>query len=218
MSLGVCAIAGAPSRVAVVVVERSGPGLHCGVVYHASTGEPRYLHLAWHLDLRDEPSLPTGWWVVPSLDDDVLEDAATQAEAVAKSYRDGRVPYAFDRADASILADGRLHLGRSHGLTCASFIALLFESSRASLVEMGSWGQDTSAAREEADRAAQQRIVEWLREGYPEQAALLDAEIGCARLRPEEIAAASGLLPHPLTRALAEAGAQQLWQAITLGP
>ena len=188
--------------------------LHCGVIYRDAENQTKYLHLAWHLELENEDVLPKGWWVLPTADEDALEDLATLAERVAEAHNDKKIPYAFERADARISKRNRIYLGKSYGLTCASFVALLFEKVGLPLVDLAEWGTGRSEKRIAEDSAVQERLVESLRHKYPEQAALIQSEVGCARLRSEEIAAASGMSPQPLGIQRAEAGAVIVWRVV----
>ena len=166
-----------------------------------------------HLRLIDERAPHgTGWWVVPTPDNDALEDLATLCAVVAR--RRPQIPYALTAADARVTQDGSFLLGGSHGLTCASFVAVLFLGVGVRLVDMQSWLADRDLARAEEDEQAQRRLAEHLSGRWPAHAALVSAEVGCARLRPEEVAAASGVSPHPLTLARGVAAARIVQSAI----
>jgi hypothetical protein len=83
------------------------------------------------------------------------------AVAAGVAERPGRLPDAWKPQGARFTAHGALdHVGR-HGLTCASFVAVLFESANAPLIELSTWHQ-RDPARKAEDDAAQQRLVDAL--------------------------------------------------------
>ena len=181
-------------------------GLHVGVWLHLG-GAPVFLHLAWHLDLRCEAPSEPAWWVVPQLSRAAQLLVSRRAAMVAVAHERGEVPYALNGRDVRFDDQGALLLGGRHGLTCASFVAVLFESAGVPLVDIDTWNQ-RDAARLAEDEDAQRRLVAALRQEHPEQAERVAPEIGCARLRPEEVAAASGMEPRPVAfPAAAAAGA-----------
>lgn len=197
-----------PTEDSVVTVMTSPVGAHIGLLYRATDeGTRRHLHLAWHFSLKDEQTpLPDAIWVEPRLDELALANVSASARLIAKRRQDGRVPYAFRAADAAFDNAGDLRLNRSHGLTCATFILLVFAHAGIELLETTTWDQDRPAARRREDDTAQGLLVEYLRATPDAQAhaELVASEIGCTRIRAEEVAAASGMTGHPITFARAE--------------
>jgi hypothetical protein len=135
-------------------------------------------------------------------------------EAPGVAERPGRLSNAWEHQGARFTADGALDLGGRHGLTCASFLAVLFESVNAPLIELGTWHK-RSPARHAEDDGPQQPLVDAVAARHPTQAALVQREVARLRIRPEGIAAASGIAPQPVAfdwaepvgRAVARAGA-----------
>lgn len=207
-SATLAAVARPPTQDAVVVIQRGPVGAHVGVWYRLDdAGARRCLHLAWHYDLRDDTDLADfGHWVVPALDELALHDVRTSARLIADRGEYDRVPYAFDRADARFDGSGAFQQNASLGLTCATFVQLVFEHAGIQLLDDASWDQ-RSAARRAEDEAAHAKLVDWLAKsndaGSRRHAELVRADIGCARVRAEEVAGASGLseLPVPFERA-----------------
>lgn len=131
--------------------------------------------------------------------------------AYALRYEKG----AFDPASGEFLTE------YGHGLTCATFVLALFASYGVQLVSGGEWiaGRDAAGAAE--DRAWQELIVRFLREYLEKKRrqrgidareieeleahiAAVEGEIGCARFRPEEVAAAGTVATLPAGFAHAE--------------
>lgn len=197
-----------PSPRAVLFVHPSPVGAHVGFVYAANDdGARRVLHQAWHYDTRDQPlsefladeDTPTPrLWIEPSLGVDDQNDLRTMAALVASRIRDQQLPYALRRADAAIQRDGRVVLGSSLGLTCATFVTALFDAVGVPLLDEETWSE-RNAARIAEDNAAQGRIADWLSARHPAHARRVrEAEVGCTRIRAEEVAVASGMAPHPV--------------------
>ncbi len=195
-----------PAEDVVVFVMKGAVGAHVGMLYRAdAAGERRYLHLAWHHRLQNEPTLSSkSWWIVPCLDDFELADLRTSARLIARRHQDGLVPYSFRPAAAHFDRDGTLRLNDSIGLTCATFVLLVFAHAGIHLLDSATWDTDRPLERRQEDDAAQRELVAYLRKN-PEsrsQADLVEQEIGCMRIRAEEVAAASGMsgLPVPFAR------------------
>jgi hypothetical protein len=189
-----------PTDFAVVTVMEGLVGAHVGLYYRTdSDGVNRHLELAWHLQLENKPNHPeNAFWVEPRLEELALADLAASARLIAKRHQDGLVPYALDPADARPDPDGTLQLNQSLGLTCATFLVLVFRHARIELLDTITWSQDRSAERQREDEDAQRRLVGALQRDYREHAALVEREVGCTRIRAEEVAVASGMTGHPI--------------------
>lgn len=207
-ALTVAPMSKTPDKDAVVTVMKGSVGAHTGLLYVANDdGARRHLHLAWHFLLKDDEAPPAdAFWVEPHLDDLALADLRTSAHLIAKRHEDGRVPYALRPVDAHFSIAGALQLNKSLGLTCATFVILVFAHARIHLVETTTWEHARSPERKLEDDAAQSRLVGYLRKEPDAQkhADLVEADIGCTRIRAEEVAAASGMVGHPITFGRAE--------------
>lgn len=183
---------------AAVSIEPTEIGCHIGVFYVANdAGDVRHLHLAFHHALRDEIPASRERSVVPALAGTDLSTVATFARLVARRNADGRVPYAL-KDGARLNADGGVDLRGALGLTCATFVMELFRAADVVLLDEATWHAGRSAEREEEDRAAQAKLVGYLRSRNAVHAGLVEGEVGCTRFRSEEVAAASGLSGHPI--------------------
>ncbi len=187
-------------------------GLHVGLMMTRGE-ERRFVHLAWHLQLRDDPPPDEGRGVPPSFGRAVSVTVRKRVLRVLDAVRRGQIPYGLDSQGVSVDAEGVVILGSRSGLTCASFVAVVFASVNCPLVDLGTWDERTSARRREDDEA-QFTLVAHLRRHYPAHAERVAAEIGCNRLRPEEIAAASGMTPHPVKFAAAAAAGAKLAEVV----
>jgi len=202
-----------PTQDAVVFITSGLVGSHVGLSYIAhDDGTRARLELAWHLQLRHDEGAGTEAWVQPAIDEFALSNVRMSAGLIASKRRDGSVPYAFARNDAHYREDGTLQLGASLGLTCATFVLLVFEHARVPLIDEASWGQPRTE-RTTQDTAAQEELVAAMRRDprFQDHASSLSAQVGSIRIRAEEVAAASGLDAHPIAFArAAPAGASLL--------
>lgn len=196
----------APARAVAGLCALPGAvGAHVGIVYCADDeGTRRVLHQAWHHDTRDESvdcfvdgSAKPCLWVQPGLDVDEQNDLRTMARLVASRLSENRLPYALLRRDATVGQDGVVALGQSIGLTCATFVLLLFAAASVPLLDEPSW-EPRSEPRRRADETAQEALVQHLERRWPEHARRVREESGCTRFRAEEVAAASHLCERPV--------------------
>lgn len=198
----------APVADAVVTVCKSPVGAHVGLLYRVDdAGARRHLHLAFHFLLKnDEAPEADALWVAPRLDDIALADVRASAQLIARRHEDGRVPYAFRRGAHFSATTGALELNGSLGLTCATFLNLVFAHAHVPLLDAATWEEGRSPERRAEDEAAQRRLVTYLRQtaGAAKHAELVEKEVPCTRIRAEEVAAASGMTGHPIAFARAE--------------
>jgi hypothetical protein len=96
--------------------------------------------------------------------------------AYALRYEGGK----FEPESGSFLTE------KDRGLTCATFVLAIFATRGIPLLRTEEWPPRPD------DEAWQRAVVEMLREGgaEAEHIAAVEQEIGCARFRPEEVAAA----------------------------
>jgi hypothetical protein len=199
-----------PSLEAALFVQEGAVGAHVGVVYNADTGH-RLLHQAWHCDTRDQSvaevlaSNQSVWLVPPALDEDQQNNLRAHAALVANNVRTGlAVHYAFLAKDASIDSAGMPKLGQSLGLSCSTFISRLCAAAQIPLILESSWDLSVmTPARIAEDKAAQELLVKIL-QADPDptrqsHGTALSAEVGTARIRAEEVAAASAMSGRPVS-------------------
>ena len=214
----VAPISKTPAEDAVITVMEGAVGAHVGILYRADDeGARRHLHLAWHFLLKNEAApLADALWVEPHLDELALADLRASAHLIAKRQEDGRVPYALRSADAEFSHAGVLQLNKSVGLTCATFVILVFSHAHIELVDKTTWDHGRSMERKLEDDTAQARLVGYLRKERDAQkhADLVEADVGCTRIRAEEVAAASGMTGQPITFGRAESQGRHVLRSV----
>lgn len=167
---------------------------HVGLL-HVQEELPWFLHLAWHLDLRNECFEQSRHaWVLLDVPPGRIRTIAAYFRRVWKRNQSRGVPYGLRYDATSFHDDGRLLLGPTeHGLTCATFVIAVLRGARINLVDVSSWPQRTD------DIVWHETVVETLRKHGAAESHIVavEGEIGCARFRPLEVAGAAsrGKLP-----------------------
>lgn len=150
------------TQAAAVTLMPGAVGAHVGIRYRADDDKLKHAHLAFHHQFTVEENVdPAARWIVPRLSEDELSDVATSARLVARRYVDRRIPYAFGLDDQSFEDDGSLVLGHRLGLTCATFVIVLFRHAKIELVETSTWDRCDEARRKE-DMAAHETLLTYL--------------------------------------------------------
>jgi hypothetical protein len=201
-----------------VGVLRSAPQqLHVVVLYRLAAEQTRACHLAFHLDLRDEPAADlTGlFWADAGLDD---ANKRVVAAFVANLHRNSaNIPYGFDSEGCSFDRETAEFLPAppGKGLTCATFVTGVFNFLGFQLLKHQDW-----PSRED-DRDWQRSMIQVIREfcqrrnlDCEEHIALLGVDIGAVRIRPEEAAAGVITLEPPLEFIAARALGDEILQAL----
>lgn len=168
--------------------------LHTGILYRTSGGSLQVLHLAMHYKLRT--SKPNGWsYAVPNLDEVDLITLAGFC-TILDSTRP-RLPYGLRFASSRFDDEGRFIAGQGEsGLMCSTLVVALFEWAGIPLLVASSW-----EARPD-DLDAQRQLLEVLRacgDAAPDHIIAIEGELGCVRIRPEEVAAATTTDPRPMS-------------------
>jgi len=182
-------------HVAVAVCRTSHGNTHTGVAYRHSDGTVRFFHQAWHHCTRDEPlaseSIMTGgpfFCVTPPMEPDRAKATAGWWEFIAS--RKEPIGYAL-RDDPEALFDlgtGLLALPNGVGLSCSTFVLVLFRSVRFPFINTEGWPTGRPG-----DREAQDQLLQVLEKTCPDRSHIDEVrrEIGCERVRPEEVAGAA---------------------------
>lgn len=188
-----------------VAVGRVSDSQHHVGAYYRTDGGVRFVHLAWHRDLRtDDDPKPRYRWITPAaLDPSVLAWLGALCRAIHENRP--AIPYGFGQ-DQFRLVDGLFVRDEtSHGLTCATFVLAMFSGYGLPLIDLSKW------PRRSEDELWQRQIVEALRNSGEEDIrchiAVIQADVGnCVRVRPEEVAAAASVdsLPVPFDQAAAK--------------
>jgi hypothetical protein len=179
---------------AIGICRTSHGNTHTGVAYRNAKAEVRFFHQAFHHVTREGPiaieSEQMGgpfFCVVLSVEEDRARAIAGFWEFIASLGE--QIGYAL-RDDPDALFDpntGTLVLPNGKGLSCSTFVLTLFRSVRLPLIDTAGWPSDRPG-----DREAQQTLVRFLEQhcGDREHVEAVRREIGCERVRPEEIAGA----------------------------
>jgi hypothetical protein len=189
--------------IAIGVTDRNVPLIHSGVLYNDPMEDPRILHLAFHAIVKDEP-LPDAnclyYWVRLHIDNDRAATLAGFCRRIAK--RRPRIPYGIVYEGGRLADDGTAELsGRQVGLTCATFVLAVLKHAGYDMLDLGTWPP------REGDDVWHAHIVKLLIRFHCRNQDLLTAdhivavarERGCARFRPEEVAAACAQTQWPVT-------------------
>ncbi|MCC6876912.1 MAG: hypothetical protein IT378_21585 [Sandaracinaceae bacterium] len=186
-------------ELAIAIAEVREGQRHTGAYYRAGDGRDGvwFLHLAFHREMQHEPAKAKYRWVEPvALDPTLRQFIGTLCRALASGSPD-RLPYGFGVGRFDPSTGTFEQAGRRRGLTCATFVLALFAAYEIDLVDLDTWG-----ARE-SDRDWQERIVAAIEAHFPNEAAHVQAirdDVGeCARVRPEEVAAAASSVYLPVS-------------------
>jgi hypothetical protein len=192
-------------------------GSHVGVLHRQPEGL-RILHLCRHNDLRN--LAPRGnelaFWIIPDLAPEILNGIAAQCRLFAAVTGRQEFPYGFSSPkgffkngipnDFQKLDNGRL------GLTCASLVLAVFDSTGASLVRYWTW-----AIRKE-DKAKREELVRnMFAKMGPKHAAAVLVEVG-PRYQPLEVAGSVVCGKPPISFGTAIATRRQLEAFLKANP
>ncbi|MBX7133448.1 MAG: hypothetical protein K1X67_12310 [Fimbriimonadaceae bacterium] len=174
-------------------VSRTSEGHHVGLLFRED-GEIRFLHFAFHHDLRcdnhiDEKYVWAGCPIVEQGGEILIDPFIAYLNAVKENKS---IPYSLMSDPECFMNSGEfIDLGSPFGLTCSTFIAALFQSYGLKVVNLDTWEPRPD------DVEVQLRLVGALddrriKTGSPDQK-FVDAVrdcVGAPRLRPCEIASA----------------------------
>lgn len=208
----------------VVTVHRASSGFPCeGALCLTKPGRTHvgvavrvdarmsWLHFADHLQVLVEPLPDSSWWVQPALRRHSRNAVVTGVRRVCERRSEGKVAFGFD-AQMTIDPDGRA-MTVGMGVTCATFVARVFERFGSPLVNLESWGERTPA-RAKADRRVLADLARSTSKKHPKQGQLLLDAADAPRVRPEEVAAASGALYRPVPFSEAEPMGRAVLEAL----
>jgi hypothetical protein len=155
--------------------------------------------------------------VKPALPHEILEGVLLAADIVRDRWeREAMLPFGLNMEQA-FRRDGALtSSGSGSGLTCATFVAALFELGHAPLIVRDSWARDASAERLQEDRAHQEALLDGLEGVNPLFVRECRRRGLGAMVRTAEVAGASGCPGTPLDLARAERAGLQVLQALRL--
>lgn len=192
------------SRVALGIKTVSDAQRHCGFLYKGD--EVRFLHLAFHFDLRDETAKADLGWVDCPIDGINQQVLAVYLSKLASNA--GTIPYGFDASGSVFdpISGDYIAPPPGKGLTCATFISALLKSLGYNIVDLDTW-----PVRSEDD-AFIDYIIRTLRQINADDAHIsgVKASLPAKRLRPEEVVGAIPEQPWPVAFQVAEVNAKEV--------
>lgn len=186
---------------------------HIGFLFMDEDLEIKFLHLAWHFDLRKESPNKKYLWLDIPLDNLNKIHLATVCASIFRSSQDrSPIPYGICIDGTSFSKDGNFISHEKHGgLTCATFVIQVFHSQDYPIIDFENWEY-----REE-DRNWQIKILSLLKEHIDSDylnAQYKKCEESIFRFKPEEVAAAATLPSPPHGLKALEKPAQQILDSI----
>jgi len=180
---------------AVAILPIRAEQRHTGLIYKTDD-ELRMLHLAWHHRVRDEEA--SSVHSVP-LKLNIIQSGLVATACGIVAARFGRLgaeqlPYGLRHCASAFVGEGKLNIaGRTSGLTCATFVLAVLDYAGIELLDIATWPERLE------DVQWQEQIIALLELGSPraepEHVAAVRADMPCARVRPEEVAAAASRWP-----------------------
>jgi hypothetical protein len=201
--------------VAIAITSSDDVQRHVGILHKEEfSGQILFLHLAWHLILKNEEPKPYYAWVDPSIPSLRARQVAARCREVFRANPAG-IPYAFsppndcfdDETSAYLFGPTR------HGLTCATFVLAVFMTAGIHIILPETWPSSRSG-----DDLWREKIITGLRTGSPpateEHIANVEAESGLTRFRPEDVAGAAATSPIPVSFEQALPFAEEILQKL----
>jgi hypothetical protein len=170
---------------------------HVGVLYRDDKDDVYLLHLKFHCDLVNQSVDPLDksadlmdpsefLCADPCLEMEDAEAVAGHCRAIARD--NPPIWFAIHYNPDARLAEqqGKVKLvGDNKGLNCSTFVLAVFKHAGPGLVAIGGWPQRAS------DKTWHRQLVRILRLKAPRwHADRVEKDVGCARVRPEEVAGA----------------------------
>lgn len=200
--------------VALFIVPSPLAGAHCGFVYAPDDSSARkVLHLAFHHDFRDGPS-DNEQWIFPEIDDDEQRILANRVRLLAKRATEQKVPYSYTTTEVTIDDQGIIQANSPYGLTCATFVMLVWEKAGIPLLDNPSWTAGRSAARRAKDAEVFVKVVQELQKRDFDHAERVRQNPDCVRFRAEEVVAGSAWRQRPISFCDAELAGAMLLQTL----
>jgi len=201
--------------VSIRVIQASGQ-LHVSVVHRGGAQDPvLLLSQDWHHQLTNQQLKVGGFWVQVPLPESRAIAVAAMCRKIYRTNVMHGLPYGVRFDGGVVLDEGLVELkGATHGLTCATFVMLVFEQSGEPLLRPETWFPRAE------DAAWHDWVVTSLaRTGASsEHVENVRGEAGCARFRPEEVAAAGACEPKPTDFATVESLGRQARAALLPPP
>jgi hypothetical protein len=180
-----------------VFVQGTCAALHLSLWFRDADETMRCLSMTARGLRCEQEFIEPAWFVPPASNAQVIGDLCDAAERFWLKNGRRSVPFGLDLRGISLLPDTTLSVEGAGGLTCATLIVLLFEHINAPLFRREEWERTPSEQRRRDDERAWQRINPPSRSSSDRTRAT-PHKLTTHRLRPEEVAAASGLRDRPV--------------------
>jgi hypothetical protein len=171
---------------------------HIGLLCHDASGKViRFLHLAFHEDLREsDDASKCILWVQAKLENEQAEVVAAQARLIYRVHGLGGIPYGFSPYGGYFGAKGEIRWSAvGNGLTCSTFVLAVFERGGIRLVRGETW----PTGRED-DKQFQRKMIEELRNQASASESHLKGmkkDVGQVRFRVLDVAGAVAADGYP---------------------
>lgn len=181
-------------RIAVLLKPVTEEQRHIALFHRSDAAGGRALHLAWHLDLRDDRADNWTLWIDLSLPEERSRILAAICRKVETSNRRNSITYALSKPTGCFDAETLEFLvgPTMHGLTCATFVIAVLGIGGVAILDWEAWEPRPD------DERWQRQILEQLRRTKgvsAEHLAAVESEIGSWRIRPVEVGAGAALSP-----------------------
>lgn len=185
---------------------------HIGLLFIDADGQPKFLHLAWHYQLKKDSPDDNYLWLDTSLDSINKVHLATFCASIFESNPNG-IPYGVCIDGASFSEEGFFIAEEKYaGMTCATFVINVFHSQGFLIIDSEKWSV------RETDRAWQEQILRILENHAPKEYVESQKQRiqqgHVARFRPEEVAIAAALSNAPHGLDILEEPAKELLNSI----
>lgn len=184
--------------IAIKAIPGANRAMHVGLVYRSANRGIRFAHLAFHHTLCDDAvSNDSGYWWSDCMwlaDDAMRETARFMASYVESVVRTMAIDYGMDSRDVGFDSAGQYYsLDPRRGLTCATFVAAVFQGAGCPVVRLETW------ERRAEDMAWRDGVLRMLAEYGAEHRSreLADVDVPF-RLTPAEAAVAAADPEAPL--------------------
>jgi len=155
---------------------------HVGLVYVAD-GEWYQFHLCWHHRLLE--TKPNGICLLVSLNIPIERQRFFSKYCRWILEKNREIKYGLKYPDkAELLFESGKIIDYGNGLNCSHFIIFILAKYGLEIVHPLTW------PLREKDAEWHRQLVRWMAEKHPGHAEDMKADIGCQRVRPEELAGA----------------------------
>jgi hypothetical protein len=181
-----------PHDIIAVAINDENSAPHCGIIFTNEVGTVQLCDMQFEhrLGVRSPPD--RYFWAKVRLAVEEVLQISVFVELIIEQHDTRPLPYSFLHVQNGFDATGRIR--DSVGVTCATFVANIFEHFQLSLVDVATW-----KPRPKQDLAFRQRIIDFANEdGNFQLARRLATERASFRLKPWEVYGSATHSRHPV--------------------